>query len=341
MPHTKNSAIRILGNRIQFGEDGLDVQFMRTLRIPDNGKTYPLPPALGTFPIKRVHDYLDTVPKEWREQGGVFLPMYQREAMWLNFSCPTWRPRALQVGVGKVCAVTGERWSGVLSHNDQNYMIVPKQPWLDGIANGNGTIRQFVAMPLGMGYTVEGQVTGEERFGGLQLQVFEPKEGRFPKTAPSPTSMRMRCAAASPCAPQACAAPSQAGASMGLAAGGAMKQKIYKDSYGVETWSQHQRSRIFVHLVNSRLWREITGEEAPSTPVTAQEYKSAGLPWYDVYDEGVASISGSETLAAVASVAQKDKEIFGHPLDDQESVGIDTVLSYAVQDPNGVYDGNW
>lgn len=34
-------------------------------------------------------------------------------------------------------------------------MVSPEQPWLDGIADGDGTVRQFVAMPLGSGYSVE------------------------------------------------------------------------------------------------------------------------------------------------------------------------------------------
>lgn len=338
MSQFKKSSIRIHRDRIQFG-DGVEVRFMRTLRIPDDGKKYPLPPGFGTFPIRRVHDYLDRVPEEWRERGGVFLPMYQREAMWLNFSCPSWRPRALQVGVGKVCAVSGKSWSGNLSKKKQNYMVLPKQPWLDGIATGYGTIRQFVAMPLGMGYTVEGQVTGEETFGGVQLKVFEPRAGRFPECPPPQAPMRMRCAAPAHCAPGA--APPMMGASMGLAAGGKMKQKIYKDSYGIETWDRNNTSRVFVHLVNSEMWREITGEEAPASPVTAREYEQAGLPWYDLYDEGQAALSGGGKLKGVKSVAQMDVKKFGQPVNNQDSVSIDEVESYALQDKNGIYDGNW
>src|SRR6185312_8054871 len=99
------------------------------------------------------------------------------------------------------------------------------QPWLDGICAGKGTIRQFVATPLGMGYTVEGQVSGEERFGGVQIKVFEPRPGRFPDAPPPP----VLCAA--PMAPGAAgAAPAmraRSAGSMGLAAGGRMKQSIY------------------------------------------------------------------------------------------------------------------
>ena len=53
-------------------------------------------------------------------------------------------------------------------------LVVPEQPWLDGFNIGNGVIRQFVAMPLGMSYTVEGQLTREERFGGVQILVYPP-----------------------------------------------------------------------------------------------------------------------------------------------------------------------
>ncbi len=69
----------------------LAVRLERTLRIPDDGRAYPLPPGLGSFPVRRVEDYADRVPEAWRARGGVFLPMYQREAMWLSFRAE-WPP---------------------------------------------------------------------------------------------------------------------------------------------------------------------------------------------------------------------------------------------------------
>ena len=100
--------VRIEDDELVFGDGGLRVSFKRTLRLPDDGKKYPLPPGLGNFPIRRVEDYASRVPKAWRAHGGVFLPMYQREAMWLSFRGS--EPAALQVGVGKVCAVSGLPW---------------------------------------------------------------------------------------------------------------------------------------------------------------------------------------------------------------------------------------
>ncbi|WP_374777765.1 hypothetical protein OG756_38170 [Streptomyces sp. NBC_01310] len=162
-------SVRVDGKALLLGE-GVQIRFIRTLRLPESG-THALPPGLGEFPLRRVEDHPDTVPPEWLAKGGVMLPVYLREAMWLSFG-GTREPAALQVGVGKVCAVSGKRWTGSLARSPQNYVVLPRQPWLDGINSGDGTVRQFVAVPLGLGATVEGQVTGEETTGGVQLQAF-------------------------------------------------------------------------------------------------------------------------------------------------------------------------
>ncbi|MGX1563547.1 hypothetical protein, partial [Streptomyces sp. NPDC055509] len=163
------TAVRIDANTLRL-PGGVTVRFIRTLRLPETG-THPLPPGLGEFPVRRVADYEDRVPEAWRARGGVMLPVYLREAMWLSFA-GTSEPAALQVGVGKVCAVSGRPWSDRPARDPQNYVVLPRQPWLDGINSGTGTVRQFVAVPLGLGATVEGQVTGEEVWGGVQLQSF-------------------------------------------------------------------------------------------------------------------------------------------------------------------------
>ena len=338
--------IEVRGDRLFFGE-GLSLNFQRTLRIPDDGKTYPLPPGLGAFPVRRVDDYLDRVPEEWREHGGVFLPMYQREAMWLCFAGQRWKPRAVKVGIGKVCAISGKRWSENLHQKPQDYIVTPPQPWLDGIASGRGTIRQFVAMPLGLGYTVEGQVTGEESVGGIQIKVYEPKPGRFPDADPygydgAVTMCGM--AAPMPCAPAAAPmrARSSAG-SMGLAAGGRMKQKIYPDPHGIDTWDTTHTGRVFVHIVNSELWREITGEAPPPTPVTAREYAKHGLPWFDMYDEHAQTLDPTSTLANVKSVKDLDGDKSTLPLQDDEPVSVGPVKKILLKMAKGlgVRDGEW
>ena len=75
---------------------------------------------------------------------------------------------ALRVAAGKIDAVTGKEWSPGLHKRPQDYLLIPEQPWLDGYCVEEGVIRQFVAMPLGAGYTAEEQLTGEAEHGGLQ-----------------------------------------------------------------------------------------------------------------------------------------------------------------------------
>lgn len=45
----------------------------------------------------------------------------------------------------------------------------------DGVASEDGSIRQFVAMPTGSGYSVEAQITGEEAIRGIQFEITPAK----------------------------------------------------------------------------------------------------------------------------------------------------------------------
>jgi hypothetical protein len=88
---TKMLKVTIGQNAIQVGER-FAVAFQRTIRIPDDDRVYPLPPGFGAFPIFKVEDFTDRVPSQWREQSGAFIPMYQREALWLSFNAASWKP---------------------------------------------------------------------------------------------------------------------------------------------------------------------------------------------------------------------------------------------------------
>ncbi len=357
----EGSSLRFLDER---SNTGVDVVFQRTLRIPDDGKEYPLPPGLGAFPLKRVLDYKDRVPASWVKTSGVFMPMYQREAMWISFHARHWRPNAVKVAAGKINAVSGKPWSQKLEASaepvelvevfgapvpEQDYLTVPAQPWLDGFNTGKGTIRQFVAMPLGMGYTVEGQVTGEEKHGGIQLIVYEPKQGRFPEQPPSEEDLYLsdedrefeeeeeeEASTLMAAAPMG-QAKAQA---MGLAAGGTMEQQIYPDPHGFETWDEDNYGRVFVHIVNSVMWREITGEAVPPTPVDARAYSAAGYPWFKLYDEEMGDVAPSEVLARVRSVAQMDAQHGFVGVDDNDPIVIDPKQVKGIG-KGEVPDGDW
>ena len=178
------------------------VSFQRTLRIPDDGQDYPLPPGLDRFLLRHLDDYADRLPNEWVCRGGVIMPMFQAEAMWIDFDSDEGYPFALKIATGKICAVSGDRWANHLNTDPQDYLVLPDQPWLDGYCVEKGVIRQFVAMPLGKGYTTEEQLSGAAEHGGIQITAYPMKAERYEERrtklyAPAESS-GMTCFSSSP-----------------------------------------------------------------------------------------------------------------------------------------------
>jgi hypothetical protein len=443
--------LKVKDNKLIFNDNTV-ISFQRTLRIPQDDKIYPLPPSFGYFPVCRVDDYLDKVPESWKKHGGVFIPMYQREAMWVQFEGKSYDPKACKIAVGKVNAINGKTWNQSLDANDQDYVVIPDQPWLDGINAGDGHIKQFVAMPLGQGYTVEAQVTGKEEFGGIQIIVYDAKPQRkqpqpqppvytppivYPQpipppvyppapqpmygpqhpspvlfsaqSAPAPKMLKKKMAApvmleseqckmeesaydsfsfdnvaaelpaaqpqglfnfsaVVPTAPSAVRSeslfapapppvfqqqqqqqqerraqpkPQQQAKEMGLAAGGKMKQKIYEDKHGATYWDENNFARVFVHIVNSAMYEQITGKKPPETPVDASAYTNFGYPWFDIYDENAPSVKPSTVLQNVKSVKEIDQQKFAWPQQDDSTVHIPSSQVKTVLDKNAVRDGDW
>jgi len=160
----------------------LKIVFHRTLRVPDNGETNFLPPSLGRFPVMAVDELSQKdIPSAWKRRGGVAFPMWQAEACWLSFHSPQDYPFLVKVAAGKINAINGEAWTNEPNFSTQDFIEVPTQPWLDGFNVGDGTVLQFVSMPLGQGYTAEEQLTGEAKNGGIQILVHPLKPGIWRK----------------------------------------------------------------------------------------------------------------------------------------------------------------
>ena len=324
---TANSNTRIYESMAE-----LDISFQRTLRIPDDGKTYPLPAGAGQFPLCTIDDFPDTAPEEWLKRGGVMMPMYQSEALWIDF-CAGY-PFAVKVGAGRINAVSGEPWNSDFQQSPQNYVVVPDQPWLDGFSVGEGLIRQFVAMPLESGFSVEEQLTGKSEFGGIQLQVCPMRvEDYFQKTVlPSlpeellelvPVLFKKHLVE-----PRVFRSAPQPAGSMGLAAGGTMRQEIYQDQNEFSDWDQTRSRRCFVHLCNFLVWRQITATNPPHPPVTAKEYSKAGIPWFDYYQDNLPALKGSKQLAEVKSVMTLGMENNTQPLPENTSITPTKIVQY-------------
>lgn len=146
--HVAKSITNDYGVALESLEDdhGLDISFHRTIRMPDDDKLHQLPGSLGAFPLFNVSAYRDRLPDNIVQQGGVFLPMWQREALWISFTVPHPKKYALRVFAGRINAVSGHSMDQ-RSDQLQDYIVVPGQEWLDGICVAPGIVRQFVAMP--------------------------------------------------------------------------------------------------------------------------------------------------------------------------------------------------
>jgi hypothetical protein len=260
--------------------------------------------------------------------------------MWLNFDDrgpyvgPSF-PVAIKVAAGKINAVSGEAWRAGLNRDPQDYMVSPQQPWLDGFAVKPGVIRQFVAMPLGEGYTVEQQISGKEEWGGLQIQVVPLRKHVWQKLrAAWDEQQRGMDRLAEQGARFSIASPRP----MGLGAGGLMKQAIYPDRFELDDWDLEAVDRVFVTLLHAKDWKFITGEDAPNHPPTARDYSKAGLPWFDYYGCDQTALPGSKMFASIASVGQLFKKKTGAKLPNSEDVeaGIPKPIG-----PRRVRVGEW
>lgn len=293
------------------------IQFQRTLRIPDDGKVHYLPPGLGAFPLRHLDDYSQRLPPGYAERGGVLMPMYQAEALWICFDSPSSYPCAVKIATGKICAITGDNWVNHLNQDPQDYVVLPDQPWLDGYCVGDSVIRQFLAMPLGENLTVEKQVTGEESIGGIQITVFPMKSELYEQ-------MRIHWQQ-DLSEPHDCMVYSKM-ETMGLAAGGKMRQSIDKDPHGLDAWDLRNGRKCFVTIANSKQWLEITGEPSPTQPITVEDYNKHGLPWFDFYSEnasisateklvkikGINELAGEQGKAPIATGSNKPKKVISH-----------------------------
>lgn len=286
---------------------GVEIDFQRTLRLPDDGKEHYLPPGFGSFPLRHIEDYNLGARSSLKVRGGVIMPMFQADALWINFSPlvedydSVEYPIAVKIGTGKVCAVSGNAWSNKLIKKNQNYIVVPDQPWLDGYNTGDGVVRQFVAAPLGDGVTVEEQVADTNDVGGLQIQAYPLKRSAYDKLNKEVNGAGGGL--------EICYSMSfEPESFMGLSAGGQMRQEIYKDEHAAADWDKSMSDRCFVTIANAAQWMEITGEEPPMTQVSASAYSNAGLPWFEYYDADKETIKSAAALGELKSFQQAYEE---------------------------------
>ncbi|GAB91755.1 hypothetical protein [Gordonia rhizosphera] len=278
----------------------LHVTFHRTLRVPDDAITYGLPPSLGRLDVRATHE----VDPRGRQESDAMLPLWQSEATWIDFTAPDDYPFLVKVGVGGINAITGDAYTPAPDFVTEDYLEVPTQPWLDGFRVDATTVRQFVAMPLGDGYSAAEQLTGTDD--GLIRFSVVPLKADVWAQRPRPVAFL----AEDMCIP--------APAGMGLGAGGSIQQSIATPIEPHENWALDARTEARIRLVNSAVWQSITGEAPHRKPLTVDEYLAYGFPWFEWYDDSLAR-QGESPLNAVKTIRQIGEEKGANPLPDNTS----------------------
>jgi tetratricopeptide (TPR) repeat protein len=94
---------------------------------------------------------------------------------------------------------------------------------------------------------------------------------------------------------------------MGIAAGGRIKQQIFEDTYGADSWDESVARDVVIHIVNSKAYQRITGCPAPPSPITSEQYARCKIPWYSAYDEKDLSVKPVGVFKRIFSIGKIDK----------------------------------
>lgn len=273
-------------SRIQ--SHGLDISFERTIRVPEDGNDHWLPPTFGSFELMATDSDSLRLPEQIKVRRGVCFPIYQHEALWFDLSTsgPFRLPVALKVAAGKINAVSGNPWMEGPA-DEQDYVVAPHQPWLDGFNSGDGVIRQFVATELGKSESVEFRLTGEEVWGGIQLLAIPMKPEFYrsiiEETLAAEASIRnldLDASSGNISSDMDLCCSMTPPETMGLGAGGRILQTIEQDPYGIDYWDFNRAQRLFVSMINANQWEEISGVGPHPSPITSEDYNRSIGKWY-------------------------------------------------------------
>lgn len=161
----KRFPVRINGNfKVQIGSNSnnLSVVLHRIPRVKASDKMDHNIPSLGTLKVHRVDDYLDTVPPAWKHLGGIFVALYQSEALKIVFeNCITTNnddtytnenelpPKAIKLAYGNINAKTGQAWKRDSKNLGEHFFVYPhKREHIDGVINSNDDLHQFCSSTL-------------------------------------------------------------------------------------------------------------------------------------------------------------------------------------------------
>jgi hypothetical protein len=286
-----------------------ELNFMRTLRVPDDGQAYPLPAGLGSFALRHLEDFEADFPPRWGDRGGVLMPMRVGDAMYIAFDVGF--PCAIKIGAGKINVLNGRRWTERLQASENDYIVAPPQAALDGFrTHEHDVVRQFVMVPLGSGYSVEEQISGRGKHGGIQIVVHPMKAANYELLRAQHAAAREGGGPGPGWAPDMLGmAYEREPTLLAVAAGGRMKGRVVADPFGIKHWDQSARISCFVTLIDGEQLPALTGVPVLlPPPFTRADYAREGVPWFEVDYTGLMALGGAAEVPRIKSIKQINDE---------------------------------
>ena len=135
-------------------------------------------------------------------------------------------------------------------------------------------------------------------------------------------------------------------AELSVAPGGLIKQCILEDHFPADSWDSQATVFFNVQILNSKLFRSVTGLAPPKSPISAKTYADLGLPYYKIWDEtssvkgdfeGIKSVKAMDRMKA-AQAKNEFLTAMGFGKDEEEERNPPT-QSVVLLKPNGRYLG--
>jgi hypothetical protein len=91
---------------------------------------------------------------------------------------------------------------------------------------------------------------------------------------------------------------------MSRGAGGFITQSILRDPHPSAAWDNENTAMFNIQLLNASLFHRVTGMQPPPSPVSAETYAAAGLPFFELPYEVPSGIEGN--FDDIKTVSQLD-----------------------------------
>jgi hypothetical protein len=92
---------------------------------------------------------------------------------------------------------------------------------------------------------------------------------------------------------------------MAVGVGGLIKQSILHDTHPTTAWDTDNTAIFNLQLLNATVFQRVTGMAPPPSPVTAETYAAAGLPFFSITGEVDSGVKG--IFEDIRSVGQIDR----------------------------------